>query len=97
MNKANFNYSRPAFNKLTSALIVAAVVSLSACGGGSGSSALNVVPVNGTNLNLYVAQAVPTDNIGGNGDYFFNVATGPLLGPKVNGVWPTGSLRRCIQ
>ena len=92
MNTNRQRFSRPQFNKLTNALIVAAVISLSACGGGSGSSALNVVPVNGTTVNLYVAQAIPADNIGGNGDYFFNAATGQLLGPKLNGVWPTGSL-----
>ncbi|WP_042884008.1 collagen-like protein [Cupriavidus necator] len=85
--------------KLAAIPVACLAILLAGCGGGGGDSApaSNVVPsesvpgpagVNGKTI-LSGANA-PSADIGTDGDFYLNVSTSTLYGPKANGAWPAG-------
>ena len=84
-----------------------ALITLSACGGGSDGAAgapgvagpIGSVGANGAvglpglaGSSLLGGSANPGSDVGNNGDFFLNSTTGTLFGPKTGGAWPTQGL-----
>ncbi|WP_455279335.1 collagen-like protein [Cupriavidus necator] len=72
---------------------------LAGCGGGGGDSApaSNVGPsesvpgpAGANGKTILSGTNAPTADIGTDGDYYLNVSTSTLYGPKANGAWPAG-------
>ena len=76
------------------AYLMVSALGLSACGGGDSSADAVTLSTAAANLGMPLlgGTTVPADTLGKNGDFYLDVTTGRLYGPKAADAWPGSSL-----
>ena len=95
--------NQPRVSNLLKLLLISAAVGLTACGGGGGGGTVVLLgATSGTviigdgsgqlSIQVFAAPNPPPATVGADGDYFLDVTTGKVYGPKAGGVWPAASI-----